>query len=70
MSATTLAQREEGRMTTSALIARSGADPVPQTQQLNPVLQPELIELYKSGRNELKCGVFGRLFRSTNSLNS
>ena len=63
MSATTLAQREEGRMT------NLGADQA-QGAVLKPVLQPELIELYKSGRNELKCGVFGRLFRSTDSLNS
>jgi hypothetical protein len=50
------------------------ADPLPgsakRRQQLKPVVQPELIQLYKSGRNELKCGVFGRLFRSTGSLNS
>ena len=70
MSATTLAQREEGRMANLGADRARGADPVPRTQQLKPVLQPELIELYKSGRNELKCGVFGRLFRSTNSLNS
>jgi hypothetical protein len=30
---------------------------------LKPVLQPELIELYKSGRNELKCGFFAILSR-------
>ena len=67
------AKREFQVMNLGADRAR-GADPVPRPakrrQQLKPVLQPELIELDKSGRNELKCGVFGRLFRSTNSLNS
>jgi hypothetical protein len=46
-----------------------GADQA-QGAVLKPVLQPELIELSKSGRNELKCGAFGRLLRSTDSLNS
>ena len=49
-------------------MTKLGADHA-QGVVLKPVL-PELIELYKSGRNELKCGVFGRLFRSTDSLNS
>jgi hypothetical protein len=51
-----------------------GADPVPRPakrrQQLKPVLQPELIELYKSGRNELKCGVFRRLAEFMSSFST
>jgi hypothetical protein len=51
-----------------------GADPVPRPakrrQQLKPVLQPELIELYKSGQNELKCGVFGRLAEFMSSFSA
>ena len=35
-----------------------------------PTSQPELIELYKSGQNELKCGVFGRLAEFMSSFST